>query len=172
MSADVAGAGLGVNSQSASANGYGKGNANDAARNGVGNHTTGKGGKGKAVEIGVGIGNSGSVGEGTPASNGKKRVAGPEIMPKNVPDELSKRNPPAFQDNKGRAGAISQYGATLSRVNELDRDPDVQPRKLQVVQRGYPLIQTTGRLSHTRVDASRRAWVATWVSKKGIFLSI
>lgn len=156
MSADVAGGGLGVGSQSASASGYGKGSANDAARNGPGNVTTGKGGKGKAVEFGVGIGNSGSVGEGTAASKGKKRVAGPEVMPKNVPDELSKRNPPAFQDTMGRAGAISPYGATLGKVTELDRDPDVQPRKLQVVQRGYPRIQTTGRLSHTRIERAQK----------------
>ena len=156
--------GIGVGSASAAAGGYSGGGAVKTSRSGdvVRNvaNTVGRGGKGKSTvsnesQQPKGDGADGG-GEGTAASKGKKRVAGPELMPKNVPDELSKRNPPDFEDTHGRKGAIKTQGARLAKVNEADRDPDVQPSKRSVLMSSAPKIQIENRLTHTRVTSKQK----------------
>ena len=142
--------GVGVNSASAAAGGYSAGgvsNSGDVVRN-IG-QTVARGGQGKSLD-----GAGGGTGKGV--TLGKKRVASKEVMPKNVPDKLSKRIPPQFQDTKGRTGSVKTSGDRLAKGNERDRDPDVQPTKRDVVTKGAPQIQIENRLSHTRVKPAQK----------------
>jgi len=153
MSASTSG--VGVNSASASSHGYSGGGAVKSSSSGdvVANKSrvVGVGGQGEASDVDR-IG--GAAGDN--AKGSKRRAMGREIMPKNVPDKISKRNPPNFEDTHGRKGKVKTSGASLARVNEADRNPDVQPAKRNVLERSAPKIQIETRLTHNRVTAKQK----------------